>query len=130
VQHNQHRLLASLLAGHASSVRASISVQQPYSEVQLAENPSCTTSMQVWGLMVATTTEHVSEAVVRLTWSFYLDDADEKMKKNFLGEATLLAKFGNHPNVMGLLRVICQSNPQLVIIWYMPHGDLKHYLRE
>lgn len=59
-----------------------------------------------------------------------LDDADEKMKKNFLGEATLLAKFGSHPNVMGLLRVVCQSSPQLVIIWYMPHGDLKHYLRK
>ena len=58
------------------------------------------------------------------------DDADEKTKKDFLGEAQLLAKFGSHPNVMGLLKVVCQSSPQLVIISYMPHGDLKHYLRK
>ena len=58
------------------------------------------------------------------------DDATDKMRENFIGEAELLAKFGSHPNVMGLLKVVCQSSPQLVIIPYMQHGDLKRYLRK
>ena len=59
-----------------------------------------------------------------------IDNADEKTRKNFLGEAQLLAKFGSHPNVMSLLKVSCHSIPMLVVLWYMPHGDLKHYLRK
>ncbi len=52
------------------------------------------------------------------------------MRKGFLGEAQLLAKFGSHPNVMGLLKVVCRSTPVLVVISYMPHGDLRNYLRK
>ena len=52
------------------------------------------------------------------------------MRKNFLGEAQLLAKFGSHANVMGLLKVVCQSSPQLIIVPYMPHGSLKNYLKK
>jgi serine/threonine protein kinase len=58
------------------------------------------------------------------------DDADDRMQKDFLGEAQLLAKFGTHPNVMGLLKVVRQSKPLLVILSFMPHGDLRNYLRK
>ena len=40
----------------------------------------------------------------------------------------MLAKF-RHPNVLGLLRVVTKSEPILVILPYMPNGDLRGFLR-
>ena len=64
--------------------------------------------------------------------NFFLfsENADEKIRKDFFGEAQLLAKFGIHPNVMGLLKVVHNGSPALVITHYMPHGDLKNYLKK
>ena len=56
------------------------------------------------------------------------DGAGEHARKDFLGEAHMLAQF-NHPNVMGLLKVVTKSEPVLVILPYMPNGDLKGYLK-
>ncbi len=60
----------------------------------------------------------------------FTDDSDDKTRKDFFGEAQLLAKFGSHPNVMGLLKVIHKGSPAMVITHFMPHGDLKHYLKK
>ena len=49
-------------------------------------------------------------------------------KKDFLGEAHMLAKF-NHPNVLGLLRVVTKTEPIMVVLPYMPNGDLRGFLR-
>lgn len=57
-----------------------------------------------------------------------LEGASEVVRKDFLGEAHMLAKF-NHPNVLGLLKVVTKSEPVLVVLPYMPNGDLKSYLR-
>lgn len=39
----------------------------------------------------------------------------------------MLAQF-KHDNVMGLLGVVTMSEPIMVILHYMPYGDLKTYL--
>ena len=56
------------------------------------------------------------------------EGSSDKIKKDFLGEAHMLAKF-RHPNVLGLLRVVTKSEPILVILPYMPNGDLRGFLR-
>lgn len=54
--------------------------------------------------------------------------ASENTRKDFLGEAHMMAQF-KHPNVMGLLGVVTASHPVMVIIQFMPNGSLKTYLK-
>ena len=56
------------------------------------------------------------------------EGASDVVKKDFLGEAHMLAKF-NHPNVLGLLKVVTRTEPILVVLPYMPNGDLRGFLR-
>ena len=58
----------------------------------------------------------------------YTEGATDSTRKDFLGEAQMLAHF-KHPNVMGLVGVSTVLQPVLVIIPYMPNGDLKSYLK-
>ena len=58
----------------------------------------------------------------------HAEGASDEVKKDFLGEAHMLAKF-NHPNVLGLLKVVTRTEPILVVLPYMPNGDLKGFLR-
>ena len=56
------------------------------------------------------------------------EGASESVRKDFLGEAHMLAKF-KHPNVLELLKVVTKNEPILVIIPFMGNGDLKSYLK-
>ena len=56
------------------------------------------------------------------------EGATDNARKDFLGEAQMLATF-NHSNVMGLLKVVTKSEPVMVIIPFMTNGDLKNYLK-
>ena len=58
---------------------------------------------------------------------FLTDDADEKTQRDFLGEAHMLAQF-QHNNVMGLFGAVTVTKPVLIVIHYMPNGDLRKYL--
>jgi serine/threonine protein kinase len=58
----------------------------------------------------------------------YAEGASDVVKKDFLGEAHMLAKF-SHPNVLGLLKVVTRTEPILVVLPYMTNGDLKGFLR-
>lgn len=67
----------------------------------------------------------------RHTCLFYTgipEGATENVRKDFLGEAQMLASF-KHSNVMGLLKVVTRSEPVLIVIPYMSNGDLKNYLK-
>jgi len=55
------------------------------------------------------------------------EDASEDDKKNFLGEAHMLAQF-SHPNVLALLGVVTVGEPMLVVIPFMKNGDLRSFL--
>lgn len=61
-------------------------------------------------------------------WIVTTEGATDTIRKDFLGEAHMLAQF-KHANVMGLLGVVTMSEPIMVILHYMPCGDLKTYLR-
>ena len=55
------------------------------------------------------------------------EGATDSIRKDFLGEAHMLAQF-KHANVMGLLGVVTVSEPVMIILHYMSCGDLKTFL--
>jgi len=58
------------------------------------------------------------------------DDATEKERKDLLSELELMKKLKPHPHVIKLLGCVTASDPLLVIIEYVPYGDLLGYLRK
>jgi len=58
------------------------------------------------------------------------DDATEKERKDLLSELELMKKLKPHPHVIKLLGCVTESDPLLVIIEYVPYGDLLGYLRK
>jgi hypothetical protein len=52
----------------------------------------------------------------------------EKDKKDFLSEGSILAQF-SHPNVLSLIGVVTHSTPNLLVIEYIPFGDLRTVLK-
>ncbi|KJE95342.1 tyrosine-protein kinase transforming protein ros [Capsaspora owczarzaki ATCC 30864] len=56
-------------------------------------------------------------------------DADEKSRKDFEGEAKLMAPFV-HPNVVRLLAALFESEPHLVLLEFVQYGDLRTLLQK
>lgn len=58
------------------------------------------------------------------------DNPTEKERKDLLSELEVLKKLKPHRHVIKLLGCVTQSDPLLVIIEYVPYGDLLGYLRK
>ncbi|CAH3158993.1 unnamed protein product, partial [Pocillopora meandrina] len=58
------------------------------------------------------------------------DDASESDRKDLMSELRLMKELDAHPHVTELLGCVTKSEPLMVLIEYIPHGDLLGYLRK
>jgi len=58
------------------------------------------------------------------------DSAPESDKKDLLSELEVMKTLKPHPHVINLLGCVTESEPLLVLIEYVPYGDLLGYLRK
>ncbi|KAL9964662.1 hypothetical protein ACROYT_G028337 [Oculina patagonica] len=58
------------------------------------------------------------------------DNASETERKDLLSELEVMKKLKPHPHVIKLLGCVTESDPLLVIIEYVPYGDLLGHLRK
>ena len=56
--------------------------------------------------------------------------ANEQDKEQFLEEIDLMKQIGYHTNVLGMIGFWTRSEPFLLLLEYVPCGDLLHWLRE
>jgi len=57
-------------------------------------------------------------------------NASESDRRNLLSELNLMKKLKSHPHVIKLMGCVTVSDPLLVLIEYVPYGDLLGYLRK
>lgn len=55
--------------------------------------------------------------------------SSEKNQKDFLSEASIVCQF-NHPNVIGLIGVVTQSRPMMILTEFLENGSLDHFLQK
>ena len=58
-----------------------------------------------------------------------LDTTDEEAKNQFLEEIELMKAIGSHRNIVSMLGCWVNSDPIFLVLEYVPHGDLLHWLR-
>ena len=58
-----------------------------------------------------------------------LENAGEEEKRQFLQEIDLMKDVGSHPNILSIFGFWIRSEPIMLIIEYVPHGDLLQWLR-
>ena len=58
-----------------------------------------------------------------------LDGYNQQQKFEFLEEIKLMKDVGQHKNIVNMLGCVTQGSPLCLVLEYMPHGDLLHYLR-
>ena len=56
--------------------------------------------------------------------------ADSDERREFLKEIQLMKSMGSHKNVVSMLGCCTVQQPMFLLVEYIPHGDLLHYLRE
>ena len=57
------------------------------------------------------------------------DNANEEDKKEFMDEIELMKKVGKHQNVLSFFGCWTTTKPILLMVEYIAHGDLLHWLR-
>ena len=60
---------------------------------------------------------------------FCLENAGEEEKRQFLQEIDLMKDVGSHRNILNILGFWIRSEPIMLIMEYVPHGDLLKWLR-
>ena len=60
---------------------------------------------------------------------FCLENAREEEKRQFLQEIDLMKDVGSHRNILNILGFWIRSEPIMLIMEYVPHGDLLKWLR-
>lgn len=61
--------------------------------------------------------------------SFPSENASEQDKGQFLQEIELMKEVGTHRNILSMLGYWIKSEPIMLIMEYVPNGDLLHWLR-
>ena len=61
---------------------------------------------------------------------FPQENADHGKQLAFLDEIEFMKVVGRHPNVLSFVGCWTITEPMRLIIEYIPHGDLLHWLRE
>ena len=67
--------------------------------------------------------------VVVVVVVFFLENAGEEEKRQFLQEIDLMKDVGSHPNILSIFGFWVRSEPIMLIMEYVPHGDLLQWLR-
>ena len=57
------------------------------------------------------------------------ENANEEERKEFMDEIELMKKVGKHPNVLSFFGCWTTTKPILLMVEYIAHGDLLHWLR-
>ena len=57
------------------------------------------------------------------------ENANEEERKEFMDEIMLMKKVGKHQNVLSFFGCWTTTKPILLMIEYIAHGDLLHWLR-
>ncbi|CAH3149108.1 unnamed protein product [Porites evermanni] len=70
--------------------------------------------------------QHVTQVAVKMLKA----DAPDSDRKDLLSELEVMKTLKPHPHVIKLLGCVTQSEPLLVLIEYVPYGDLLGYLRK
>jgi len=58
----------------------------------------------------------------------FLETAGEEEKQQFLQEIELMKVLGSHRNVLSMLGYWVKSEPIMLILEYVPHGNLLQWL--
>ena len=58
-----------------------------------------------------------------------LDTADEEARNQLLEEIAIMKVIGSHKNIVSMLGCWVNSDPIFLLLEYVPHGDLQHWLR-
>ena len=56
--------------------------------------------------------------------------ADSDQRREFLKEIQLMKNMGAHKNIVNMLGCCTVQEPMFLLVEYIPHGDLLHYLRK
>ena len=80
--------------------------------------------LSVWFLL-----QYLSQ-LIYLLFHFLSEAAGDEGKKQFLQEIDLMKQIGFHRNVLSMLGYWVRSEPILLILEYVPHGDLLQWLRK
>ena len=67
--------------------------------------------------------------VVVVVVFFFLENAGEEEKRQFLQEIDLMKDVASHPNILSIFGFWVRSEPIMLIMEYVPHGDLLQWLR-
>ena len=59
----------------------------------------------------------------------FLENAGEEEKRQFLQEIDLMKDVGSHPNILSIFGFWVRSEPIMLIMEYVPDGDLLQWLR-
>ena len=59
----------------------------------------------------------------------FLENAGEEEKRQFFQEIELMKDVGSHPNILSIFGFWIRSEPIMLIMEYVPHGDLLQWLR-
>ena len=70
------------------------------------------------------------EATLTISGFLLLARAIDTDEKYFLQEIGLMKSIGFHKNNVNLIGASTQMKPFCLVLEYMPHGDLLHYLRK
>ncbi|XP_078381425.1 uncharacterized protein LOC144664188 [Oculina patagonica] len=65
-----------------------------------------------------------------LSSNVHLENAPDSDRKDLLSELQLMKKLKPHPHVIKLMGCVTETDPLLVLIEYIPYGDLLGYLRK
>jgi serine/threonine protein kinase len=55
--------------------------------------------------------------------------ADSNAKQKFLNETNLMKRLGSHQNIVNFLCCCTSSEPNFLVVEFLPNGDLLKYLR-
>ena len=59
----------------------------------------------------------------------FLENAGEEEKRQFLQEIDLMKDVASHPNILSIFGFWVRSEPIMLIMEYVPDGDLLQWLR-
>lgn len=65
-----------------------------------------------------------------LVFAHFSARAGEEGKEQFLNEIELMKQIGSHRNVVSMLGYWVKSEPIMLILEYIPYGDLLQWLRD
>ena len=67
----------------------------------------------------------------RSTGATIADNSNVEEKQLFLDEINVMKKVSdsNNPHILKMLGCVTTTNPMMLILQFMPHGNLKNYLR-